>query len=209
MDVMIDLETFGNSPGCGMFAIGAVAFSPEESWVAKPFFALIRADSLAAAGLTQNPQTMDWWRTQSPEAQAYFHASLDNQGETIEEAFARYGAYLAQWKDSKPWGFGSDFDNAIMRAGADAIGQDAPWKYRNSRCHRTMAAERPEIRLDRVGTYHNALDDAISQADQAVRVLRAVRGLEPAPVQHFLEDQQWVVDPIKAPLTMPARKPGI
>jgi uncharacterized protein YdcH (DUF465 family) len=52
-------------------------------------------------------------------------------------------------------------------------GMPTPWPYYNDRCYRTVRAlykgkEPPFVRL---GTFHNALDDAMSQATHLIKLL--------------------------------------
>jgi inhibitor of KinA sporulation pathway (predicted exonuclease) len=45
----------------------------------------------------------------------------------------------------------------------------APWKFYNDRCYRTLKAMYPHIKMPkRTGTHHNALDDAISQVNHLI-----------------------------------------
>jgi hypothetical protein len=73
------------------------------------------------------------------------------------------------------WGNGAGFDNVLLKNAFKAVDADEPWKYYNNRCYRTMSGV---FKLDddetppRVGTYHNALDDAMTQ----VHRLQAICG---------------------------------
>jgi len=52
------------------------------------------------------------------------------------------------------------------------VGEDPPWSYRNDRCYRTLAAICPEVKMERIGTFHNAVDDAKSQARHLQRIYK-------------------------------------
>ena len=83
--------------------------------------------------------------------------------ERIDLPSALYG--FADWfGDDKPvWGNGSTFDNVILKSAFAACQIETPWEFWNDKCYRTVKAQAKEIKLQRLGTYHNALDDAISQ----------------------------------------------
>jgi exodeoxyribonuclease VIII len=46
-----------------------------------------------------------------------------------------------------------------------------PWQFWNSRCYRTVKSLYPDNKLKRSGTYHNAVDDAESQARHLIELL--------------------------------------
>lgn len=170
-DVMVDLETLGTAPGSAIISLGAVMFAPglpEDEWAT--YEALIQARSCTAIGLTQDPDTMAWWRQQDPAAREVFDASLDGQGEhvvTVLLAFARFfpvGAML--------WGNGANFDNTLLAAAYRAAAVPTPWPYWNDACYRTMKNQfdmvpRPLFQ----GTQHKALDDALHQTRHLVHIL--------------------------------------
>lgn len=72
------------------------------------------------------------------------------------------------------WGNGADFDNVILASVYKRIGMEQPWLYRNNRCYRTLKALHPEIPIERVGTHHNAVDDAESQARHLLAIMRSI-----------------------------------
>jgi inhibitor of KinA sporulation pathway (predicted exonuclease) len=44
------------------------------------------------------------------------------------------------------------------------------YKFWNERCYRTVKNQYPDVKLTRTGTYHNALDDARTQAEHLVQI---------------------------------------
>ena len=111
--------------------------------------------------------------TQSREARDLFNASPAWPLDAALRAFAQFVKGAAG-----VWGNGADFDNPILAAAYRRLNMPLPWGAYAGRCYRTLKSLRPDIRLERQGTHHNALDDAVSQAEHAVRLLRA---LEPLP----------------------------
>jgi exodeoxyribonuclease VIII len=69
------------------------------------------------------------------------------------------------------WGNGADFDNAILASAYQLMNIGTPWKFYNNRCYRTVKNLHPQIKLERSGTYHNALDDAVSQTQHLLAIL--------------------------------------
>jgi exodeoxyribonuclease VIII len=53
---------------------------------------------------------------------------------------------------------------------------DAPWPFWKDKCYRTVKGIWKDIKLDRVGTHHNALHDAESQAEHLIAINRAAGG---------------------------------
>lgn len=60
------------------------------------------------------------------------------------------------------WGNGSDFDNVLIANACKAVGRPLPWKYYKNMCFRTMK-NLFKVKVDRSGTHHNAVDDAVYQ----------------------------------------------
>ncbi len=174
-DVMVDLETLGSVPGCAILSIGAVSFGKGGPCRDETFEAVVSRSSCAAVGLHEDADTLDWWGKQSPEARAIIDAAGDPmQSADIKTALVEFSFWLAKFgSDVRLWGNGSDFDNAILSAAYRAIGMKPYWKFWNNRCYRTLKSLRPDIKMERSGTHHCALDDAISQAEHAARILAA------------------------------------
>jgi exodeoxyribonuclease VIII len=167
--VMVDLETLGNRPGCKILSIGAVAFGPEG--LGEEFYVVVDRESQTDFGLHEDASTIEWWDKQTVEAKSVLIEAED--GEPLSRCLLNFNAYLARFgmSDIKLWGNGSDFDNAILISCYAATKQQAGWKFWNNRCYRTLKSLHPGVKLNRTGTYHNALDDAKTQALHAIPML--------------------------------------
>lgn len=172
--VMVDLETLGTRAGCTILSIGAVAFDPEANELGAEMYNVISRNSCRDAGLFEEVETIEWWHRQNPDARQI----LTLPGIELADALAIFTDYLRCFglDDVKVWGNGSDFDNAILANCYAALGQSLPWAFWNNRCYRTLKSLRPEIKFLRQGTYHNALDDAKSQAIHAMAIMRSLAG---------------------------------
>lgn len=171
-DVMWDLETLRQRPGCVILSVGAVGFDPETGELGPEFYEVISKQSCIDATLHIDSDTLAWWMKQSPEARKVLaEAELP-----IARPLGGVLSELTAWfhKNFGPdvfvWGNGSDFDNAILAHAYRAVRQRQPWKFWNSGCHRTLKRLRPGIEIVRQGTHHNALDDARDQAVQALKI---------------------------------------
>lgn len=156
--VMVDLETADNVPTAAVVSIGAVVFKGPSAGA--QYYTAVDLPSSLALGLSTSDGTMGWWARQPPEAQAVF---TDSARIPILLALQEFGAFIRGLSDPKVWGNGASFDNAILSNAYRRAGLELPWEFWNDRCYRTVMAgvrDRPS----RVGVYHNALDDARTQA---------------------------------------------
>lgn len=176
-DVMVDLETLGRRPGCAVLSIGAVEFCPERGLGKELYVVVSRADQAAMPLLHEDPETLKWWMSQSEAARQVLAEADSKKAMPLAKALAQLTTFLAPMglRRVKVWGNGADFDNAILSCMYGAVGQTVPWDFWNNRCYRTLKNLVPGPKLKREGTYHNALDDAKTQAEHAIQLLRSVR----------------------------------
>jgi len=173
--VMVDLETRGNVPGCAILSIGAVAFDETGVDESAKFYTVLNTASCHAIGLFDNLSTMAWWEKQAPEARGVLDEALVSET-GIVAGLTKFGAFLgsvASLGKIQVWGNGADFDNAILAAAYHAAEIELPWLFWNNRCYRSLKSLIKGPKLERAGTHHNALDDAISQARHAVQLLNS------------------------------------
>lgn len=165
--VMVDLETLGISPGCMIVSIGAVIFNPANGDIDdNGFYAAV--DLGERYGLHQAQATLDFWARQSEESRKVF---TDPNALRLDRALENFNRYIPA--GALVWGNGADFDNAILAAAYHATGVKPGWKPYNGRCYRTLKNLAPHIKMARVGTHHNALDDAISQAHHLMDIVQS------------------------------------
>lgn len=176
MHVMMDLETLDTRPGAVILSIGAVVFDYKNDLLGAEFHQIINVDSSVKAGCTISESTQKWWSEQSDEAKKTLNDAKEGKGKDLKDALNGFGHYLdllgAPPSKICLWGNGSDFDNVLLIAAYEKAGMTPPWKFYNNRCYRTLKSLKPGIKLVREGTYHNALDDAKTQARHAIQLLR-------------------------------------
>lgn len=161
-NIMLDLETMGNGSNSAIIAIGAVRFDAE---IMDEFYLTVDLASSVNAGLEIDPGTVLWWMQQSDEARKPFSQA----GQYLSVALIEFTDWIGN--DAIVWGNGADFDNAILANAYRKLGRTIPWHYWNNRCYRTVKSMNRDIEIKRVGTHHNALDDAKSQANHLLRIL--------------------------------------
>jgi hypothetical protein len=175
-NVMIDLETMSTANNAAIVSIGAVEFDPETNSLGRTFYRRIDLASSESFGLKIDPGTILWWLKQSDKAREEL-TKADSL--TLDQALNDF----AKWVPDKmtPWGNAASFDLTILTNAYKAVDRGTPWKYHNERCYRTIKVLHPNIKIERDGIHHNALDDAISQANHLMDILKVM-----APAKHIL-----------------------
>ncbi len=177
-NVMLDLETLGTRAGCTVLSIGAVYFGP--GGLGAEFYRVVQRASCKASALQEDAATVAWWARQSGAAQQVLRDADDHEKSVaLPQALLEFNSFLAQHGANVfVWGNGADFDNPILNAAYVAAKVKPGWGNWNGRCYRTLKGLVRGPTLQRVGTYHNALDDAKSQALHAVALFGAAPQLQ-------------------------------
>lgn len=173
-NIMVDIETAGTEPGCAILSIGACEFDPEKSsFCSNLFLVNINLWDSLMEGMSINWETIKWWRAQSKPARD----AILVEPQTVKEALSRFNAYLGPRNDEYHlWAKGPDFDLVMMQAVYEKMNMKIPWSYRNARDVRTIlwvGGVVPAAR-DNVTVEHDALGDAIYQAEEVCVNLRAI-----------------------------------
>lgn len=190
-DFSIDLETLGTRYNAPIISIGVQQFDTASGRLGDTFYREIDFDSAIKAGRPSG-STIQWWMQQSDKARRIFS---DKNKQPLSVALDE----LSQWMKkchANPvvWGNGIQSDITILEHAYDAgaVGQREPWQFRNVRDMRTicdLVALSDDEWPARIGTHHNALDDATHQANCiAVAYQKIQRGLaalkrEVTPIQ--------------------------
>jgi len=170
-DLMIDLETLGTHDRSPVISIGAAWFDIEKKQIGETFYLVMDvADQIDSKIRFADASTIKWWMTQKDAAKNVFKEGARPSKEVLE--------LFAQWilktagasKNSKatrkcfPWGNGASFDLTLMTSMFESYGVDCPWMFYNEmdlRTYRRFIGKGKKV--EKLGTNHNALDDAISQ----------------------------------------------
>lgn len=162
-NIMIDLETMSTKSNAAIVSIGAVMFS--KYGIGETFYCNVDLQSSLDYGLNIDGQTVMWWLKQKKAARK----SLAHEPIDLKIAIEMFADWLDEY-NMPVWGNGSDFDNVILANAFKAVGQDLPWRFRDNRCYRTVQNQFPDIPIDKSGVSHNALDDALNQAEHLIKL---------------------------------------
>lgn len=170
---MLDLETLSTQPDAVIADIGVVLFDIAAGHIGPTWTAAVNLDSAVRTGGHLEPETIMWWMQQD---EAPRMRIARGGGLPIETALEELANWLNQnTVEPELWSNGANFDGVILRQAYQRTGIECPWDWRNERCYRTVAKLHPEIRLERIGEKHVALDDAISQAQHLIQILSGWR----------------------------------
>jgi hypothetical protein len=173
-DLMIDLETLDILPSATILTIGAVKFDPFGDDVneqkCERFYVKVDIDSCDQLGCTISQSTLDWWASQSKEAQE--EAFSPDGRISITEAMNQL--YKFCWGAKRVWSHGAGFDVIICEHLFRKIGKAIPWSFWEVRDTRTLFdlginPNRPPV------LKHHALEDAWNQAVGVQNVFKIIR----------------------------------
>lgn len=192
--IMFDCESLSTRPNALLLQIAALPFDPWAP-LGQPCFGAVSFDAyldwtkweVEANACHVDLATVNWWLMQSPEAQARIVAGkprLDAMKAADELVW-----FLKEntTPDTVFWSFGAPADLVWLRHFLCIAGYPNPWSYRNARCLRTIAAEYDPMRKlcpDAV-TLHDALSDAVAQAEWLRRIYRTHRTVEFCQLEPF------------------------
>ena len=197
---MVDLETLGTKPGSALLSLGAVMF--DESGVGARFYAVLGTGPQFTHGATVSDSTAAWWERQSAEAREVLTAA--GAAQDTEAQLRRFFAWWREQGAKYIWGRGANFDPPLLGATLELFGLEAPWKFYDVRCERTLTALFPQIKAPPFsGTRHCADADAAHQALHASMILRHIRDMQ-SPLNRALDrGEEQLVNPSAAdPLGM-------
>jgi hypothetical protein len=164
---MVDLETLATSARAAIAAIAVARFSARRI-APETFYLRVDLASCLKAGLEIDPETVVWWLAQDPAAARELWAK---PRVPLVAALDRLTAWLGDdARDVLVWGNDPSFDNAILATAYRACGRQLPWRFFNNRCYRTEKSRPGAAKLERKGTHHHALDDALTQARHLIRI---------------------------------------
>ena len=171
--VMLDLETVSLANNAALLSIGACEFTSGK--VDRVFHVKMDWTTCLINGLDVDEATIDWWDTQDPEVKkSAFSGTM-----TCDQALHLFTLWLESIKGGEEvciWGNGACSDNIWIKSAYASCNKTVPWSHRNDRCYRTAVAMlRPEESVQPT-IAHDALCDAIAQAETLTRVLQ-LRGI--------------------------------
>ena len=173
-DIMVDIETLGTTPGSVVLSIGAIMFDPEAGLLGPTFYEEINQQSCFDIGCTTDASTILWWNRQSADARAVLDSTVAKPIQDVLHLFSSF-VESTHSKSVRIWGNGSDFDNVLIISLYNKCNRIPNWKYYNHRCFRTLKNLFPGVPKGENTGKHNALNDAIAQADHACAIFKKMR----------------------------------
>lgn len=175
--IMVDLETWGTTPGSDLRSIGAIVFDPIAGTLGETFY--VNTCNGARYGLFRDSDTEKWWADQSQAAQSV----LEEHSTDLALAFGCFSDWWIEQQGgpatrdhyARFWANGSHFDFVLLEAAYRAMGQKVPWIYRAPRDCKTAWDMAGGVDLPFEGVEHNALDDARHQARCVIEAYKNVR----------------------------------
>lgn len=164
---MIDIETLGTDVDSVVVSLGAVFFDIETKQLGDTFYKRIEIQSQLNMGRKITENTLLWWFNQDLAARKVF----SEIGVLPLEVLVEFRKWIYE-RNSKAlvWGNGSSFDISILEHLYKDYKIAIPWSYKSITDFRTFKRFCDKgVRVEREGTYHQALDDAIYQAKFVLR----------------------------------------
>lgn len=161
-DLMIDLETLGTDSDTPVISIGAVFFDIATKKLGGTFYMALDVNEQIARGRKPTGDTIRWWLGQSDAAKRVFHEKAKPAAEVLT-IFNQW--YAGTNPKAYAWGNGSTFDISIMEHILKDYGLKTLWGYNrvmDLRTFKRFCAKGEQVKKS--GVAHNALDDAVSQA---------------------------------------------
>lgn len=163
-ELMIDIETTGNSVGCKVLSIGCFGFDKDGQQC--EFYRRFETGSQQLEGLTDDESTLEWWSRQSDEARAEAFGGTTKPADGISDfkKFFYKNFSTDRGNHFRVWCNGLDFDFPILKEFFRRFGFGFPWMFWTQYDYRTIKNCFYGIK-DAEGNVaaHNALEDAKAQ----------------------------------------------
>jgi hypothetical protein len=174
-DLMIDVECADKKRTGALMAVGGVFFDLQTCTLGPTFSRTINLVSSVAHGGTMDASTMLWWMRQGDAARK----AVAYGGEPLDVVLNDLSTWIAQTcrhEDVRLWGNNDEFDIPKLENGYRGINCLVPWYWSHVRDFRTVRNMNPQVEYnpaDKDGTAHNALDDAVFQAEFLFKIKRS------------------------------------
>lgn len=171
-DWSLDIETMGIGQRAAICQIGLVGFNRNTGDLCEQICIDVDMQSCVKLGGEIHPNTVHWWATQK---QGFYYADKEDV-HTIEAGITKMIMLISKCAANTPiWAKGSTFDLSIIEFYCNKLNIQTPWKYNMPRDLRTLidaCAHTGKALTPRKEITHNALQDAIDQADMICRLLK-------------------------------------
>lgn len=162
--LMLDFETLSTTPDSIVISLGACFFDYDTGEIGPTFYMAFDIEDQLKKGRSISVDTLRWWFGQSDAAKKVFHEQAKPTDEVLK-TFIKWVQSNGTISKINPWGNGATFDISIIEDLFRQYDLKCPWLFYNVmdvRTFRKFVANNAKV--EKGGTNHNALDDAISQA---------------------------------------------
>lgn len=183
----IDMETLSTEHNAALLSIGAVIHDFSTGQQVDTFYANITPESSIAAGLDVSESTKAWWAKQGQAAQDVL--SVDQR--PLRDVLVDFDKWLTGHGVQYAIGNGPRADNQWLESACKAVGMQSPIKYWGDLDMRTLTFIGTHILgLDHwhntfKGVKHNALHDAINEAEFCNAVFQKLINRKPKEMAEF------------------------
>lgn len=172
MHLTFDLETLGTGYNAPIVQIGAVKFH-EHGQIIDTFERKIDLLSLEGGGFDIDYDTLSWWFSQSDEAIKSVFVGGDRVD--LYDALADFLEWVYDNAKYEVWSHAT-FDPVILNNAYNKVDISSPLNFRKQRDIRTLTSLLPTpIEVERKGVHHNALADALYQAEYISKCLMLIK----------------------------------
>jgi|TARA_R110000796_G_scaffold177605_1_gene294468 hypothetical protein len=170
MDIMLDLETLSTKPDATVLTFGACKFNPyKQEDIDKGIYFRINVDEQITLGRDVDDSTVEWWGKQAEDVRE--EALGDGDRITLEQFTKELNRFIVGAKNI--WAQGPVFDIVILENLYRQLGLPCPWQFWQIRDSRTLLSTHGDPREKNKVGLHNALEDAVSQAQAVQHVFNA------------------------------------
>ena len=167
---MLDLETLSTKPDATVLTFGACKFNPyKQEDIDKGIYFRINVDEQITLGRDVDDSTVEWWGKQAEDVRE--EALGDGDRITLEQFTKELNRFIVGAKNI--WAQGPVFDIVILENLYRQLGLPCPWQFWQIRDSRTLVSTHGDPREKNKVGLHNALEDAVSQAQAVQHVFNA------------------------------------
>ena len=170
---MLDLETLSTRPDATILTFGACKFNPyKQEDITQGIYFRINVDEQITLGRHVDDNTIEWWGRQAEDV--YAEAFDPNDRISLEKFAQELNRFIVGADNI--WAQGPVFDIVILENLYRQMGLPCPWQFWQIRDSRTLLSSLGDPREKNKAGLHNALEDAVSQA-QAVQYVFKQAGI--------------------------------
>jgi hypothetical protein len=169
MDLMLDLETLSTRSEATILTFGAIKFSPyNQEQLTDGIYHRINVDEQLALGSNVDENTIAWWGKQADDVRE--EAMSPENRISLEEFTQNLNRFVVGVDNI--WAQGPVFDIVILENLYRRLEKPVPWQFWQIRDSRTLLSSLGDPRDKNKAGLHNALEDAVSQAQAVQHVFK-------------------------------------